>query len=360
MKNKEFWDGAGKILLITGLVIGLISLTLTISSRLLEKSVQENSAAANATEETSVVNILVGGQADYTVTSDDYSAVFANVKDMIANYDLAACSIRTVMGTDVPVEFGDAVKNAGFNMAGLANPDALSAGKDGIDTAMEYWSSTGIHTAGTNTSTANQNKIETFTVNNMTIAFLSFTDSLNETLPDSEQYLVNMYDDEKTPLLIEKADAAADIVIVDIYWDGEDGQQPTDRQKQIAKDMADAGASVIIGNAPNAIQPISWIDDTLIFYSTGNMISSSQEASANIGIFGGVTITKTVSKDKQKIELFNPRAELCASIKEGSSFKVKLFDAVNELDMADRDQIEEEMNQVLLSMDDSIRIGGLE
>ncbi|NCB34254.1 MAG: hypothetical protein EOM64_10355 [Erysipelotrichia bacterium] len=360
MKNKEFWDGAGKILLITALVIGLISLTLTISSRLLEKNVQNNSAAANAAEEINVINILIAGQADYTDKADDYSPVFANVKEMIANYDLAVCSISSLMGTDMPTQFGDAVRDAGFNIAGLANPGVLSGGKDGIDTAMTYWKDTGMHTAGINTSTANQNKIETFTVNNISIAFLSFTDSLNETLPDSEQYLVNVYDDEKTPLLVEKANEAADIVIVNINWKGTDNQQPNDRQKQIARDLADAGASVIIGNAPNAIQPIAWIDDTLVFYSTGNMISSSRDASAQFGLFGGVTISKTVSRDKQKIELFNPRAELCASTKDGSIYKVKLIDAVNELDMSNRDQIEETKNKVLLSMDDSIRIGGME
>lgn len=364
MKNKEFWDGAGKVLLIMALVIALTSLALNISSRMLEKNARQAYETTAATEETSVINIMTSGMLDYGTNSgsaSDYSSLFSNVKDMIGNYDLAVSSQKTLVGSQVPNAFGDAVKDAGFNMIGLANPDCLLNGKDGIDTSMSYWNSTDIHTAGTNTSTDAQNKIETFTVNNMTIAFLSFTDSVNDTIPDSEQYLVNVYDDEKSPQLVEKADEAADVVVVDICWNGQDGQQPTERQQSIAKALADAGASVIVGNAPDAIQPVAWIDDTLIFYSMGNLVSDSSDQNERMGLVGAVTITKTVSGDRQKIELFNPRVDMCASVSGGSNgYTVKLFDSITEEELSDKDQIYSDYSSVLLSMDDSIRIGGLE
>jgi poly-gamma-glutamate synthesis protein (capsule biosynthesis protein) len=360
MKNKEFWDGAGKIVAIMALVIAMISLTMTISSRMLEKNVQhEAQPSGSSQEQTDVINILAAGMAEDTGTIKTDTA-FSGISSMVSNYDLAAWSQKSLIGTEAPTSFADAVQGLGFNMAGLANAGALAQGPDGITTAMDYWQSSQIQYAGTNTSTDEQNQIRTVTKNNITAVFLSFTDQLDGTLPDSEKYLVNVYDDTRSPEIVAKADEAADVVIVDMYWSGQDGQQPTERQKQIARALADAGASIIIGNAPDAIQPVAWIDDTLIFYSMGNLITDRTEDSARLGLVGAVTVTKTVQGNKQKIELFNPRVDLCASVKSGDSYAVKMFDAVTADDLKDRDTLYSSYSAVLLSMDDSIRIGGME
>ena len=53
----------------------------------------------------------------------------------------------------------------------------------------------------------------------------------------------------------------ADLVIVSIVWEGEPGALPNERQRAVAEALADAGASIVVGYADHAVQPVCWIDD---------------------------------------------------------------------------------------------------
>ena len=372
MKKEEFVDILMKFLIVLALVVGLISLTMNLTSMFLERKNQPELVDANQNEpyvapqeEASVINVLVSGLADYGTLAPeekDYSIRLIDVKNLASNYDIRAFSQKTLIGNEVPTAFGDTVVGAGFNAVALANADSLKLGKEGVDTSLDYWLNSGIHVAGTNQSTDQQNLIRPFEVNDISVVFLSFTDVLNDTLPEHERYLVNVYDEEKTPLIVADAAWQCDVVIVSMYWQGENKGMPTERQRQIAKSLADAGASVIMGNAENAIQPVEWIDDTLVFYSLGNLVSDSKEEEERLGAVGAVTITKTTLYDYyKKIELTNPRVEFLYSVinPDGSTIS-KPFNLFNEGDLENADAIYEEYKGVVHKLDDSIRIGGLQ
>jgi poly-gamma-glutamate synthesis protein (capsule biosynthesis protein) len=74
-------------------------------------------------------------------------------------------------------------------------------------------------------------------------------------------------------------------VVVSIHWGDEYFAQPSRFQKTLAKQMAEAGASLIWGHHPHVLQPIEWIDvpchsrepaktcrQTLVLYSLGNAL----------------------------------------------------------------------------------------
>ena len=123
--------------------------------------------------------------------------------------------------------------------------------------------------------------------------------------------------------------------------------------------LADAGASVIIGNAPDAIQPVAWIDDTLIFYSMGSFISDDGDQMNRIGAVGAVTITETISGDSRRIELTNPRVDFVASVPCDNGYMVKMLNDCAE-NIEGKDDIYSRYSSVIQRMDDSIRIGGLQ
>ena len=248
----------------------------------------------------------------------------------------------------------DLFVNAGFTAVGLANDESNDAGKGGVFDAMNYWNQKDILSQGINTSTDIQNIHRPFEENGISIVYLSFTDVLNQEMGEKEQYLVNVYDDEKTPAIVEEARSNADVVIVSMYWEGVNGSYPTDRQKEIAQRLADSGASIIFGNANDAIQPIEWIDDTLVFYSMGNVLTDEDDYA--LGLVGTVTITKHTVYDKQQIELTNPKVDCVYEKKDtDGNITVSFYDNNTRLATTYADLI-----GVLHMMDDSIRIGGIQ
>ncbi|MBQ1356292.1 MAG: CapA family protein [Solobacterium sp.] len=366
MNHKELFNGVWKVLLVAALVIASISLGMNIMRiRLEHRNAAEPSSPAAAQEEVAVINVLAAGRAYYglyTENKDDYWSNFSGLAETVANYDLAAYSQQTLIGTEVPWQFAEAATGIGFNLIGLADPHVLAYGKAGIDSSMDYWlDNPDVLANGTFVSTDRRNLIPTIRTGEVTAAFLSFTDDMNHDIPEQEQYLVNVYDDEKSPAQVAKAAEQADVVIVEMWWDGEDGKLPTDRQRTIAKALADAGASVIIGNAPDAIQPAAWIDDTLIFYSMGTMISDSPEDENRLGVIGAVTITKTTLGSRKKVELTNPRVDLVLAVEDGTGgYRTALLRDLSpgEYDVSKIKTAE--YMKILQLMDDSIRIGGLE
>ena len=139
---------------------------------------------------------------------------------------------------------------------------------------------------------------------------LSYTYGLN--IPEGHEkspYLVNIYSDEQVKKDVEKVRDKVDVIIVSMHW-GVDNEQsfiPNTEQKQQAKYLASLGVDIIVGHHPYVIEPIEWIDNTLVFYSLGRIISSKtylyNDYSYVIGLLGEVTITK--KNNQIKIENTN-------------------------------------------------------
>ena len=196
--------------------------------------------------------------------------------------------------------------------------------------------------------------------NGISVIYLSYTDLLDEELPENENYLVNVYNDEKTPQFVNEAANMADLVIVSIVWEGEPGALPNERQRAVAEALADAGASIVVGYADHAVQPVCWIDDTLVFYSLGDLYSEETEAADRIGALGAVTVTETIYGDKSRVELTNPKVDLVISVPDGEGHSdVKLLSAADDKEVEDRKEFLEGYTKTIQRMDDSIRIGGL-
>lgn len=363
MKNNDFWNHGGKVLLTIALLLGFTSLSLNLSSRYFEKKNPVNTDGYVVPQETiQVINVLGAGQVEYDKYSvnNDYTSVVEPLGTLVRNYDVSVFTQNTFVGTEIPSEFADAMKDVGFKAVSLATPQSMKYDKAGIETSLKYWDESGLYVTGNYLSTDQQNLIPHFEVNGVSVAVLSFTETIDNELPDYEKYLVNVYDDVRSPQIVEQASYIADVVIVSMAWEGIHNEMPSERQKEIAKALADAGASVILGNAGKAIQPVCWIDDTLIFYGMGSLVSSSM-MEERIGIVGGVTITKSTYYDKTKIELTNPRMDLVYSIPQmDGTFTTKLFNAISEEELPHRDQIYQNYRNLLQSMDDSIRMGGLQ
>ncbi|MBK8745969.1 CapA family protein [Propionivibrio sp.] len=66
--------------------------------------------------------------------------------------------------------------------------------------------------------------------------------------------------------------AGADLVIPFMHWGWEREPKPSERQRQLAHTMIDAGADVVVGGHPHVTQGAEYYHGKLIVYSLGNFV----------------------------------------------------------------------------------------
>lgn len=270
------------------------------------------------------------------------------IKEKVKDYDIAYYNQETILGGtslglsnyprfNSPFEVGDAMIDAGFNLVSLATNHTADKGERGIINSREYWNKqNNVQAVGSYTSNKEKEEIESriLEVNHIKYAMLNYTYGTNG-MPISHSYLVNVWptntekinnpvNDTKYQAYKEtvkndlnKLRDKVDVLMVAMHWGVEYTHTPTLYERDMAKFLADNGVDIIIGAHPHVIQPIEWIDDTLVIYSLGNFISSqyqNQDSCYNyrcmVGLMTSLTITKKQTSNKIDIKVDNINNEL--------------------------------------------------
>jgi poly-gamma-glutamate capsule biosynthesis protein CapA/YwtB (metallophosphatase superfamily) len=66
--------------------------------------------------------------------------------------------------------------------------------------------------------------------------------------------------------------AEADVVIVLNHWGTEYTSIPTERQRRLAREAVNAGATLVIGNHPHAVQAVEFPEGGFVAYALGNFV----------------------------------------------------------------------------------------
>ena len=233
------------------------------------------------------------------------------VKDIVSKYDIAYYNQETPFagGTpdgyprfSTPTEFGDAMIKAGFNMISTATNHTIDKGEKGILNFYNYLKNKdGIIFNGIADSEDARKNYMIGEKNNITYTMLSYTTSTNGLpVPSGKDYLVNVYDENKAKEDIAAIRDKVDVLIVAMHWGVEYATNPNSNQQEIAKYLADLGVDIILGAHPHVLQPITWIDDTLVMYSLGNFISNqygTDDYNKLVGFMATLDITKTITPE---------------------------------------------------------------
>ena len=191
---------------------------------------------------------------------------------------------------------------AGFNMISTATNHTIDKGENGILNFYNYLKEqNGIVFNGISDSEEHRTSYSIGEKNNITYAILSYTTSTNGlSVPSGKSYLVNVYDEEQVKEDIEAIRDKVDVLIVAMHWGVEYASTPNDSQEEIAEYLASLDVDIILGAHPHVLQPITWIDDTLVMYSLGNFISNqygTDDYNKLVGFMATLDITKTVTPD---------------------------------------------------------------
>jgi hypothetical protein len=231
-----------------------------------------------------------------------YDYLFDHVRPFLKAADLAYTNFDGAMLEGSPYtgypafnynpKLAPALKNAGIGLVSTANNHIMDRGPEGLDATLTVLEQAGIAQHGTVPSQAADHPIYlplTLTRGDTSIkvAFLSFSWGTNG-IPDpfnqvnllwqSSEYGTQGGIRQSVLDAIAQARRETDLVIVAAHWGYEYQFSPDASQIEGARQMAAAGADVILGAQPHTLQPVDVLTNgnrrTLVIYSLANFLAS--------------------------------------------------------------------------------------
>jgi len=179
-----------------------------------------------------------------------------------------------------------ALKAGGFDVVSTANNHALDRGALGVDRTIEAMKAAGLAYTGTRHRTLEKQTWYAVTpargkAGRFNIAWLACTYGTNDIRDRHNQVLHCTKNGAEMLRMIAALRARKDIhaVFITPHWGREYRSVPTRKQRALAYDWLEAGATAVLGGHPHVMQPweryvTSDGRETMIIYSLGNFVSN--------------------------------------------------------------------------------------
>lgn len=244
--------------------------------------------------------------------SGTFDFLFENVQETISDADIAVINQETPLTDDpsmygdyprfgTPVQVGQAIVDAGFDVVTCATNHALDQGAEGIAFTESFFTANGVRCLGIRSGQGKEYRAyETMIRGGICFGMLNYTYGTNGIRPPGEQPdIVHLLEDEaRVREEIAQAKAETDFVIVFVHWGTEYAHKADDFQKKWADIFLDCGVDVVVGAHPHVLQPCEMLTskdghEMLIFYSIGNFVSAQNEKICIRGGMAGFTVSLT-------------------------------------------------------------------
>lgn len=232
----------------------------------------------------------------------DFQDVFQFVRPAFLKSDLVIGNLETTISLrspytgeqvrvggkyhcNAPMEFLDAIKNAGFDFLIMSNNHNCDSGVNGLMETIHHVDEQGFMRTGAFTP----EELKRWTmveVSGIRMAVLAYSTWFNRNegkLTELGQtQILNKYSRDKVKRDIAAARAdGAEYVLVYMHW-GIDVEYKTEQSAammRMAQDVADCGADYIVGSHTHSLQPKSMVRsadgrDVPVIYSMGNFVTS--------------------------------------------------------------------------------------
>lgn len=269
--------------------------------------------------------------------SYDFTPVFGPIAPYLQSADYTVANLETRLAGGArgfsgyplfnsPDQLALALAEAGIDLVATANNHSLDMGLDGVVRTLTVLEEAGVAHAGTHRSVEDRDRPVVVDIKGIRLAFLNYTAGTNGIpLPAGHEYAVDLLHTSRAAEDVTKARlAGAELVVALLHFGEEYQRQPNDRQRQVSRELFEAGVDLIVGTHPHVVQPIEKLTiggsagglaggsvsgqagglagDRYVIYSTGNFVSNQYWRYSNCGIVayvhiersGGVTAVKGV------------------------------------------------------------------
>lgn len=206
-----------------------------------------------------------------------------NLESLISSRGTAAAGKEITFRAALEVVYG--LKNAGIDVLSLANNHAVDYGPEALLESMDILAHNGIAYIGAGANAAAARRPANFTLKGINISFLAYSSRFHmvqEARPDQPGIAVTQGDTIVQD--IKEAKKWADIVIISFHWGWEYSDHPDQETRDLAHQVVEGGADLIIGHHPHVIQGVEWYQGSLICYSLGNFIFDQRGSRSRQGL----------------------------------------------------------------------------
>lgn len=183
-----------------------------------------------------------------------------------------------------------ALKASGVDIVSTANNHAMDRGSHGANLTIATLRRAGLAYTGTIPAGARRDFVAHTRTRLGRLAWIACSFSTNGIADPARQVLLCYRDRQELLGLVTREAARADVagVIVTPHWGLEYHQTPDPSQRRLARDLAAAGATAIIGAHPHVVQSWEYIEGrggrtVPVIYSNGNFVSSQGGLSRRTG-----------------------------------------------------------------------------
>ncbi len=230
-------------------------------------------------------NVLLNAEMWYDTASDgqyNFEYVFEDINNIMKKSNVNFYTQQGILGGkglgltsytnfNTPYDTATELTKVGFNTISLASYHANDRGVQGITNAINFLNENKISYSGISLNEEDRLKNSIIEKNGIKVALLGYTTGL--TIATNNTYSVSIYSEEQVKKDYDSIKDQADIIMVAIDYSNNRSLEVTEQEKTIANYLANLGVDIVIGNTGYSVQPIEKINNTLVFYSLGNMLS---------------------------------------------------------------------------------------
>ena len=279
---------------------------------------EQPSEAAPPPGPTGPVTLAFGGDVHFesylgdAVRADPQGAL-SPVGDLFAKADVAVVNLETAVtdrGAAAPKQYNfraprkglTALQAAGVDVVSLANNHGMDFGYQGLRDTLRAARRADLPLVGAGHSAKQAYRPHEMTVNGRRVAILGATQVLDTfaieawTARGNRAGLASAKEDHgglrRLLRAVRQADERVDTVVVVLHWGLEGASCPLPRQEELAEQLADAGADIVVGGHAHRLQAGGFLGDTVVHYGLGNFVFYTDGGpGADSGVFS-VTIAR--------------------------------------------------------------------
>ena len=230
-------------------------------------------------------NVLLNAEMWYDTASDgqyNFEYVFEDINNIMKKSNVNFYTQQGILGGkalgltsytnfNTPYDTATELTKVGFNTISLASYHANDRGVQGITNAINFLNENKISYSGISLNEEDRLKNSIIEKNGIKVALLGYT--MGSTIATNNTYSVSIYSEEQVKKDYDSIKDQVDIIMVAIDYSNNRSLEVTEQEKTIANYLANLGVDIVIGNTGYSVQPIEKINNTLVFYSLGNMLS---------------------------------------------------------------------------------------
>lgn len=268
-------------------------------------------------------DLMVGSWVQDVIEDSGYAYPFQNIDSILHDADIIFTNLEAPFGTSgeafvktytfqVNPKLVNVLTAGRINMVSLANNHIMDFGAESLSETISLLREKHIKFAGAGMNLSQAREPALFQVNGKKVAFCSYTLTFPQEFWATDStpgtcfpYHTFVYDD------IRKMKVENDLVIVSCHWGQELQETPKKYQMELAHNLIDAGADIILGHHPHVVQGIEIYKNKLIAYSLGNFIFGSYSKSSRVSMILKILWAEEKLKDYEiiPINVFNEEVE---------------------------------------------------